>query len=640
MDLKIIIGGPQGGGIESAGQIALKTFVLKGYNVLGNREYQSNIIGAHSYYIMRVKEERPGSVTLPVDAVLALDAESVLTHFKDPREGGILVYDPGTNNTRADRIPSMAKPLKKRLSEEFNSIGLEPTVGNAVKIASERGVKIVGLPLKQLVRAVAEKSHRPLASVSKTVNTMGLSALLYLLGIEEFYIEKAIQLQFAGKAKIIEPNIIASRVAVEYVREVYGNKDPIPDGPHKDSQFMIASGNDLVAMGKVAGGLTFQTYYPITPASDEALYLEKHRYFEVSEEAREKIALEKAGILVLQTEDELSAIMMAIGAAAAGARAATSTSGPGFALMNEAISLSVMAEVPVVISLWMRAGPSTGMPTREGQQDLLHALFSGHGDAPKIVLASGDHLEAYYDTIKALNLAERYQTLVVHLLDKYLASSMVSIKREELDNNGILIDRGKLVSSVDEGYMRYKITDDGISPRAPLGTTTMVMTGLEHTEDGFVTEDPVARDLMMEKRRRKMATIEREIPEEERAVLHGDPNADVTIVSWGSTKNIILDALRLLEAEGIKANFLQIRMFSPFPKETVSRILSRANIVIDVEQNDLAQASLLVNAYTGIRIKHFVLKLNGRPLFDTEVAYGVKRILETGEERVVVSGGA
>ncbi len=177
-------------------------------------------------------------------------------------------------------------------------------------------------------------------------------------------------------------------------------------------------------MGKVAGGLTVQTYYPITPAADEALYMEKHRLAQLTREAAEKLGMEKAPVIVFQTEDEISAINMAIGAALAGARASTTTSGPGLSLMNEAISMAVMMEVPVVITVWQRAGPSTGMATRVGQQDLLHSIFSGHGDAPKIVLASGDHEEAFYDAIKTLNWAEEYQTPVIHLLDKTIASSI------------------------------------------------------------------------------------------------------------------------------------------------------------------------------------------------------------------------
>jgi len=642
VDLELLIGGPQGGGIESAGQIALKSLVLKGYAVIGTREYQSNIMGAHSYYTIRFRADRPGAIRFPVDAAVVLDAESVLTHFQDVKPGGFLVYDSGTLKTRVDAIQPMPPPLKERLKQFFSSRGLPATAESAVKVAGEAGVRLVGLPMRSLIKSLAERTNAPLTRVSRALNTIGLAAAMYLLGVEPEWVERAIELHFATKKRsVIDLNVEAARLAVEYVRDAHGEPATVlPDGPHRGKEVMLATGNDMVAMGKMVGGLTFQSYYPITPASDEAIYMEGHRYHEITPEAVEHVGHSKLGTVLVQTEDELSAIMMALGASAAGARAATSTSGPGFALMNEAISLAIMAEIPVVLTLWMRGGPSTGLPTREGQQDLLHALFSGHGDNPKIVLASGDHVEAFYDSIKALNWAERYQTPVIHLLDKYLASTTTSLYRDEIDPAKAAIDRGLLVRDPGPGYKRYRITEDGISPRAPIGSTTMIITGLEHTEEGYPTEDPVVREEMMAKRRRKFETVAREIPAEDKVVLHGDPDARVTIVSWGSTKPIILEALKVLEAEGIKANFLQIRLFYPFPAREVLDALTRADTVIDVEQNDMLQAALLIRGFTGYEVKHAVKKLNGRALWDTEVARAVKEILETGKREVVVSGGA
>ncbi len=640
VDLTLIIAGPQGGGIESAGQVALKTFVLKGYDVIGTREYHSNIMGAHSYYLMRVRELRPGAVRIPVDALLALDAESVLTHFNDVKEGGFLVYDPATARTRADQIQPMAAPLKERLKRFFAERGEKPTVEAAIRVAEERGVKPVGLPLKTLLKRVAEEAKTPPASVSKTVNTMGLAATLYLLGVEPEVVEKAIALQFARKEKVVKINVIAARIAVEYVKEVYGPQSRIPDGPHRGRQRMIASGNDVVGMGKIVAGLGFLSYYPITPSSDEALYVEKHNYVSVPQEAVGELGYDKLSVVTIQTEDELAAVNMAIGAALAGARASTTTSGPGFSLMNEAISLAVEAEVPLVITLWMRSGPSTGMPTRTGQQDVFHAIFSGHGDAPKIVLASGDHVEAYYDAIKAFNWAERFQVPVIHLLDKYLASTMVSLDREDLDPSLVVIDRGKLVEKPGDGYLRYEITEDGISPRARIGDAVMYVTGLEHTPDGKATEDPVAREEMMLKRERKMKVVEREIPEEDKALLLGDKDSEIAIVSFGSNKPIILEALEMLREEGVTARFVHVRLLSPFPGELVAEMLRGAEKIIVVEANLWGQLATLLRAYTGIKPQHSIVKINGRPFYDNELAGAIKRVLETGEERVVVSGGA
>ncbi len=641
VDIKFLIGGPQGGGIESAGQIALKTFILKGYQVIGTREYQSNIMGAHSYFTIRVKPERPGAINFPVDAAVVLDAESVLTHFQDVKKGGFMVYDTTTLKTKIANIAPMPKPLKDRLTAFFQERGLEPTAESAIKIAEENGVKTIGLPMKNLIREVAHKTGAPLSRVSKTLNTIGLATTLYLLGVEAGWIEKAIAVHFAAKKKVVDMNVEAAKLAINYVDEHIGGPCCfLPEGPNLGKEAMLITGNEIVAIGKTVGGLTMQTYYPITPASDEALFLEGHRNYDLAPWAAEALELKRLGSVVLQTEDELSAIMAAIGAAVAGARSATSTSGPGFALMNEAISLAIMAEVPVVLTLWQRGGPSTGLPTREGQQDLFHALFSGHGDNPKIVVASGDHIEAFYDAIKALNWAEKYQTPVVHLVDKYLASTITNVYREDIDPLKVQIERGKLVENPGPDYLRYKITEDGISPRAPMGKVPLVWTGLEHTEDGMPTEDPVVREQMMAKRRRKFETIAREIPDDEKAVLHGDPDAKITLVSWGSTKPIILEALKILEQEGIKANFLQLRIFYPFPTEKVKRILENADLVIDIEQNDLGQAAFLIRGFTGFTIEHFVKKITGRALWDTEVALAVKKIVETGEREVVVNGGA
>ncbi len=638
VDISLIIGGPQGGGIESAGQVAVRTFAFKGYDVYGVREYHSNIIGAHSYFNLRARDRVSRSVKLPVDGVVALDAESVLTHMDDVKRGGFLVYDSASTGVSVDKIAPMPPPLKERVKAKLSSLGLPATVAGALEYLKSRDVTLVGIPLKQFVRHVAEETGRSIVSVSRTANTMGLAVAMALLGVELEKLEKAIQAFFAGKKKVIEPNIVAARMAYEYAKETVGAAEPLPDGPFKGRKRVVGSGNDFVAMGKVAGGLTVQTYYPITPAADEALYMEAHRLAQLTKEAAQVLGLTKAPVVVFQAEDEIAAINMAIGAALAGARAATTTSGPGLSLMNEAISMAVMMEVPVVITVWQRAGPSTGMATRTGQQDLLHAVFSGHGDTPKIVIASGDHEEAFYDAIKALNWAERYQTPVIHLLDKTIASGIKTLDLFSLE--GVVIDRGKLVDKVEGEYRRYKLTEDGISPRAPLGVATQLDTSLEHLETGSATEDPVVREQMMRKRMKKMEVALSEIPDEDKAVLHGDPDAKVTILSWGSPKGAILDAMETLAAEGVKVNFLQLRLFAPFPADYVKKLLEGSEKIIALEANAVAQAAQLVRMHTGIEVDHRILKLTGRSVHEHEVVYAVKRILETGEKEVVVSDGA
>jgi len=641
VDLDVIIGGPQGGGIESSGQMMLRVFMIKGYDVFGIREYHSDIMGAHSYYNVRVKAIKPRSVRLPVDALLALDAEAIFTHYNELKEGSFLIYDVDSTQTRIEKIAPMEPEVKERVIEDLKSKGVEPVASELVKYLSKSGVKTIGLPLKDLLKATADRLKTTVVSVSKSVNTMTITALATVLGIDIKAVERSIELYFAGRKSIVDSNVEAARVTFDYVKNNFGLGKEIPDGPHRGKVRMIATGNDIVAMAKIVGGVSLETYYPITPSQDEAFYMESHRVFDLDEEASKALGNNKMNALTLQAEDELAALNMAIGGAIAGARVATTTSGPGLSLMNEAISFAVITETPVVISDWMRTGPSTGIATRQGQQDLLHAIFAGHGEAlPKIVIASGDHIEAYYDTIKALNWAEEFQVPVIHLLDKYMAASMMSFDREDVDPYKVPLTRGLYVTSPGQNYKRYEITDTGISPRAPLGTTRFLVSSLEHNEYGVVTEDPVTRERMMLKRIKKMETIEKGIPDSEKAVLHGDPDAKITIVSWGSTKGPILDAMERLKTDGLRVRFLQIKTFLPFPKDVVKGIISSSDDVIAVENNAFGQMVMAIRMFTGLDIKKRVAKLNSRSLMEQEVYNGVKKALGMKEGLVVVSDGS
>ena len=247
-------------------------------------------------------------------------------------------------------------------------------------------------------------------------------------------------------------------------------------------------------MGKITAGCRFQTYYPITPASDDSEFLESNQIIRQTDN-------NEGSIVVVQTEDEIAAITMAIGGALTGARSATATSGPGFSLMAEALGWAGMNEVPLVVSLYQRAGPATGLPTRHEQGDLMFAINAGHGEFPRIVFASGDIEESFYDTIKAFNFAEKYQMPVIHLLDKAIANSIMTCKI--FDQNKVTIDRGQLLQTIPnstptgEGghYLRFKFDENPVSPRVTLGTENGIFwnTGDEHSEEGHISEDPVVR---------------------------------------------------------------------------------------------------------------------------------------------------
>ena len=335
-------------------------------------------------------------------------------------------------------------------------------------------------------------------------------------------------------------------------------------------------------MGKILAGCRFQSYYPITPATDESEYLESHPEY---------------GVVVEQTEDEIAAITMAIGSALTGVRSSASTSGPGLALMTEAIGWAGINEVPIVVVDHQRAGPSTGLPTRTEQGDLNAALYASPGDIPKIVVAPGDVEECFYTIIDAFNFADQYQTPVIVLTDKNVAScgKTVDAFQPEIADvlRGSVLDESHL-SSLPQRYKRFdfETQETGISPRVFIGTKNGVYwnSGEEHDELGHLSEDPQNRIKMMKKRMDKLVTADREIPLEKRAVLYGNLNSDVTIIGWGSTKGAILDALEMLEAEGISARFLQIKMIRPFPREFVKRVLRESRVRILVEENYTSQS--------------------------------------------------
>jgi len=345
----------------------------------------------------------------------------------------------------------------------------------------------------------------------------------------------------------------------------------------------------------------------------------------------------------MQTEDEISAINMASGAALTGTRAATATSGPGFSLMVEGLGWAGNGEVPVVVTYYQRGAPATGLPTRHGQSDLRFAMHAAHGEFPRIILSSGDIEECFYDAARAFNYAERYQTPVIHLIDKALANSNRSYRM--FDPSLVKVERGQLLTEADvkgEDYKRFQLTESGVSPRLPIGTPGVVFwyTGDEHDEQGHISEEPMMRTRMYEKRMRKLETADKEIPTEERVSLFGDADAIATVVSWGSPKGAILEAIERLGKEGHKLNFLQVRMLLPLPKKYIADVLAKAKMKINVEGNYMAQLAGIIAEQTGINMDYFVLKWNGRPMSADEVYEALKLImLNKAPKRQVLTHG-
>ncbi|MBC7113927.1 MAG: hypothetical protein H5T34_07960 [Candidatus Methanomethyliales bacterium] len=338
--------------------------------------------------------------------------------------------------------------------------------------------------------------------------------------------------------------------------------------------------------------------------------------------------------IIVQTEDEISAVGMAIGGALTGVRSATSTSGPGFSLMVEGFGWAGINEVPVVVTCYQRGGPSTGLPTRHSQSDLLFSIFAGHGEFSRIVIASGDHQEAMEDAIKCFNYAEIFQVPVIHLLDKGLANSVTALPVPPLD---FAIERGVIVEDMEE-YKRFKFTESGISPRAFLGKSIQWYTGDEHNERGNISEDPFVREEMYRKRMEKRERILKEVPDEDKAKFYGSDVYEDLILTWGTTKGAALDALSALNTLGRNVALLQVRLMEPFPAEYVCKFIAKAQRVVSIEANYMGQLARLISCYCMKEVDYRVLKYNGRSVSEDEVISAYRQIIE-GERRIVLTGG-
>jgi 2-oxoglutarate ferredoxin oxidoreductase subunit alpha len=606
-----VIGGPQGSGINSVAETYAKACARGGLHVFANIEYHSNIKGEHSYYRVRASEREIRSHVDWIDLLVALDKETLFGdlhkeypshngHRNEVSPGGGIVYD-------------AALKLKP---EDFG----------------RPDVNLYAVPyMGVLLGALKETGHEhELSKYQVMTNTVAFGASMALIDYDFNLVADAIKEGFTGrKAALGDLNVKAARHGYDYVKENFhdGFAYKLHSIPSKEKR-MVIRGVAAVGIAKFKAGCGFQTYYPITPATDESEYLENHQ--------------KDYNIVVVQTEDEISAVLMATGAAHAGVRSATSTSGPGFSLMAEGIGWAGHTEAPgPVIILYQRTGPSTGLPTRTEQGDLQFALHAGHGEFPRMVIAPGDVAECFYDTFDAFNYAERFQMPVIVIADKFLASSYRTIPI--LDSRDLKVDRGQILSETDltgKGiYKRYEFTPLGISPRTLPGTRGGIFhtTGDEHDEYGHITENSENRVKMMQKRMRKLQLAAESVPDGKKVSFFGPEQADVTIVGWGSTKGAILDGMQDLEADAVRCNFLQVRHMSPFPADLVTKYLSNAKRKVLIENNYSGQLGAVIREHTGIAMDYKVLKYNGRPFSQNEVYEGVKEAIKNGVKEVVMA---
>lgn len=570
------IGGEAGEGIGSAGDVWMKTVARLGLGAFAHNSYQSVIRGGQVLLQIRIGPHPVLSQGGSWDFLVAL-SQSVL-----------------------DLNLQSARPQGRVL---FNADTVKPP-------DSPGSVLPCGLPVGELT---ADLPKNPVMQ-----NTVLLGVLAFLLKLPWDVFEGAVRAQFGKrKAELSDQNVTVARRGWDFAQKTFPPAEHIAlsgDGKRR----MVITGNQAIALGAVAGGCKFYAAYPMTPASSIMHWLapRAHRY----------------GLLMKQTEDELSAINMAIGAGYAGVRAMVGTSGGGFALMTEAIGMAGMIEAPVVAVLSQRGGPSTGQPTKTEQGDLFQALGASQGEYPKAVLAPLDEVDAYYSTIEAHNLAEKYQMPVIVILDLYLSERTVVVDPESL-NPHVPIERGEVVSSVEGEFLRYRDTPSGVSPRALPGTPGRmhIATSDEHNEQGVLITDwytnPTTRTKMMEKRMRKLEGVRRDTLERG-FVCEGPEHAEITLVGWGSTFQILEEARRALEAGGHSANLIQFRTLWPFPAQSALPILRSAKRTVCVENNYGGQLARLIRQETGFSIPYAVHKYDGEPFSIEPLTRALEKCLQ------------
>ncbi len=631
-------GGPQGSGVDTASTIFGRACGYGGLYVFGRREYHSNIKTMHSYFHQRVSKQPTLANISDVNLLAAFDAETVVRHVGEVvSEGGLIVDSRDLNVNVLKDIATFSEEYKDQVRAFMAQNGVGETINDYLNYARQKQIQVYPVPYMDLLNQIGKQLNiEKISMLTKMINVLTIGVSFALLKYDRKLVEDAIKATF--HEKIAAMNVTAVDTAYDYTEknfDVNGFKHKLEKQPITESRIFL-TGNQAVAMGKVLGGCRVQTYYPITPAADESEYLEAHEILKTTKDSQE-------AVIVLQTEDEIAAVNSASGACLTGARAATSTSGPGFSLMAEGLGWAGNNEVPLVITYYQRGGPATGQPTRHSQQDLRFAMHAAHGEFARIILASGDIEECFYDAAEVFNLAEKYQMPVIHLLDKGMANS--SQTYPIFDYSKVKIDRGLIVGEKDlEGkiYKRFQYTETGVSPRAFLGTKNGVQwySGDEHNEMGNINEESINRRKMMDKRIGKLALVDREVPLEFKVNFFGDKDAENIVVSWGSPKGAIIEALNQLKDEGFSLGYLQVRMIVPFPSAYVKELLMGKKRIIDVEDNHEAQFGGVITEYAHVKPNYYILKYTGRPMMTTEVCDSIRNILtgKASERQVLMLG--
>jgi 2-oxoglutarate ferredoxin oxidoreductase subunit alpha len=587
VDFAVGIGGENGQGIASTGDILARIFARRGLSVNAYNAYQSIIRGGHTFLTIRASDGPVRSMGDKHDVLIPLNQDSMDRHLRLLRSGACVVYD-------SDKL----KP------------------GTAAD-----GVQMCPMPMKQICGA------NKLAS-----NTAALGAALQMIGIEPEPLETVIARQFKKKGDaVVAENVGIARAGYDYAKQHF--KALSFRAPKLDKPKAILTGNQATAMGGVAAGVKFYAAYPMSPSTGVLMWMATH--------ARQ------LGIMVRQVEDEIGVMNMVIGAAHTGCRAMCATSGGGFALMSEAVGMAGMIETPVVCVDVQRAGPATGVPTKTEQGDLWQLLGAGQGDYPRIIVAPSSQLDLFHTIPELFNLVDKYQCPGLVLADLLISEGTASVDPAALDF-AAKIQRGEVIFPKANGngngesenpfggyndntYLRYRNTPSGISPRAVPGVPGHIHIAAtdEHDEDGTLISDeftnPIKRRMMVEKRGRKMQSILADIAAPK---LFGPNQAQVTLVGWGSTNGVVQEAIEKLAAEeGIVANHLNIKWIVPFHGAEITRLLSASKRVIIVENNYSGQFARYLRSETGFNAHGHIRKYDGEPFRPHHIVDSVKEQL-------------
>jgi 2-oxoglutarate ferredoxin oxidoreductase subunit alpha len=576
-DISVMIAGKAGDGILFTGNVLAKILKRQGWEIVTYRDFPSNIRGEDTNYTIRASLKKIHGRADKINVLMAFDCDAIFQHIQGVADGGIVLCE-GSEVT-------LIKP-KDRSAKTFH-----------------------GFPMRTLAK---EKFGNEIFK-----NMILLGGLCYILDLDLSIISKVITETFLKRKgeEVVRRNIEAIHLGCEKAKKIVEKRERHLLKRKNDANKLLISGNETIGLGALVAGCRFFAAYPICPATEIWQWL-VHNF------------PDNKG-LVVQTEDELAAINMAVGASYAGVRAMTSTSGPGASLMMEGFSFAGMTEIPLVVVHVQRVGPSTGLPTKSEQADLMQWIHGSHGDFPRIVLSPGTIQECLEFTIKAFNLAEKYQCPVILLTEQDYGQNYRTVDKFNLGK--IEMDRGKLLTKKDlvgvKDYKRFQFTQDGISPRAipSMKNGIHMVEGNEHDERGYRDETSQNRTKMMEKRMKKLDSSRKDLL---RPRIWGNKAAEIGIIGCGSTYGSIKEAMDQLKDKGIEAKFLQIRTLWPFLDKDVKEFILTCKKVFVVDNNYSGQLAQLIQSRMSIQTELIgILNYSGHTFRPMDVSDPIQKAL-------------